>query len=292
VKKNFLLLLILIISLSIFVPSVYSFNNPNVNFLSERDANRIQSFSDEEILIILDFSSSMIKKLNNKSRATHAVYAIHEVLDTLNENSKIGLRVFGPDEQSLHEYASGINSRGDCRATKLAVPISGNNIGNLRRKLSEYTRPFGETPIAYSLMLAIQNDFNNPSSLKHIVLITDGGEGCGGNPCKLIADVMSQRNDIKIDVIAIAGDENNSFMGLSCLSNATGGDFIVVHNSDDLYRKLKSTIVYLPRNAEPKPEISPVNSDVPQNNVVPYNFNTNRINQDTKYSNYLFEFDN
>ena len=95
----------------------------------------------------------------------------------------------------------------------------------------------GETPIAYSLMQAINNDFRNPNTLKHIVLITDGGEGCGGDPCRLIADLMRYRNDIKIDVIAIAGDENSSFMGLTCLPNSTGGKFVVVIPAREMPRR-------------------------------------------------------
>ena len=120
------------------------------------------------------------------------------------------------------------------------------------------------------------------------MLITDGGEGCGGNPCKLIADIMRQRNDIKIDVIAIAGDENNSFMGLSCLSNATNGNFVVVNNSNDLYLKMKNSIAYLP-HSEIKTEENQPDS---KNEIVQKLPDVRNINENIKYSNYLFEFNN
>ena len=288
-KIPFLKFIILFVIIYVLVPSVYSYNSPNVNFIGENETHKLKTYNDEELLIILDYSSSMMKRLNDKSRAAHAVYALYSVLETIPKGSKIGLRVFGPDEQSMHEYPNGINTRRDCKATKLAVPISADNVDNLRSKLSEYTRPFGETPIAYSLSQAINNDFKERDSLKHIVLITDGGEGCGGNPCKLISDIMRLRSDIKIDVIAIAGDEKNSFLSLSCLPNATNGNFIVVDNSDDLYTKMKSTITYLPKQKfNPTPSSS---MDYPKTEVAQIP-DTNKINQNIVYSNYLFEFNN
>lgn len=205
--------------------------------------NSIQ-FSDEEILIILDFSSSMQKKLTDQPRINYAISALHNVIDKLPDNTKIGLRIFGPDEKSLTMYrsGSGINTNGDCKASRLEVPISSGNKSSVKNKLSAYMRPFGETPIGYSLRQAINNDFISSSSLKHIVLITDGQEGCGDDPCRYIKEIMSKRNDIRIDVIGISTDEN-AYSQLSCITNATNGKYYVVTNAQDLFVSIETAII-------------------------------------------------
>ena len=172
---------------------------------------------------------------------------MYEVLNSLPNDSKIGLRIFGPDLKSQMEIANGINTNGDCYATSLLAPIQENNISNIKNKMSQYTRPFGETLIGYSLMQAIKNDFSYNSALKHIILITDGEDGCGQNPCAYIRQIMSSRNDIKIDVIAIASDENK-YSRLRCLSIATNGEYYQVNNPSEIKVRLANVLVRPQKN--------------------------------------------
>ena len=54
-----------------------------------------------------------------------------------------------------------------------------------------------------------------------IVLITDGGENCGGDPCAFAKSLMAQRSDIHIDVVLVSSNSR----ALKCLANTTGGKF-------------------------------------------------------------------
>ena len=51
---------------------------------------------DEELLIILDYSASMNKKLNDKTRARYVLLALHSALANLPRETQIGLIVFVP----------------------------------------------------------------------------------------------------------------------------------------------------------------------------------------------------
>lgn len=275
--------------------SKYTGENANINNLNLN--------KDEEILIILDFSSSMQKKLNDQPRINYAVNALRNVIDKLPDDTKIGLRIFGPDEKSLTMYRSGtgINTNRDCRASKLEVPIASNNKSNIKNRLSGYYRPFGESPIGYSLRQAINNDFLLTESLKHIVLITDGKEGCGDDPCRYIRELMTTRDDIKIDVIGISTDEN-AYSQLSCLASTTKGKYFIVRNIDDLYLSIETAVTSVsPLDIQEK--ISNYSKQNINTSQYPnFNNNQNIIQKDSidnksknkniiKYSNYAFEFD-
>ena len=91
----------------------------------------------------------------------------------------------------------------------------------------------GTTPLEYSLRTAINSDFISNNDLKHIILITDGGESCDGDPCRFIQSVIRNRKDIRIDIIAISVSDDD-FQQLKCISNATNGKIYNVLNPNEL----------------------------------------------------------
>ena len=118
------------------------------------------SASSEEMLIILDYSASMNKPLNDKTRARYVLLTLFTALSNIPDDTKIGLRVFGPDNNYQASMARDIHTNHDCKATYLKVPIASNSKHLIYARLSEYTNPFGQTPIELSLRQAIQNDFS------------------------------------------------------------------------------------------------------------------------------------
>lgn len=195
----------------------------------------------EEILLIVDFSSSMNKQLGTTARYIQAIDAIDKVLRAIPRETKIGLRVFGISSNVTLRVDSNGNGRFNthqiCTSSKLAIPIASNNNSNISNKLSEY-RPTGATPIGYSLRQAVQNDFNISNSMKHIILVTDGGENCGDDPCQYIKRLMATRNDITIDVIGITVDQN-AYSQLYCIANSANGKYYNTQSVDDLNNTFK-----------------------------------------------------
>ncbi len=186
--------------------------------------------TDEETLIIFDSSISMRSNFYGAPKYISAASAAKYVLDQLPPSKKIGLRIIGLTlDSSLLSIAK--NPSDICKTTQLVVPIRPNNIGYIKNSL-DTLMPLGTTPLTYTLETSINYDFTRFAKLKHIILITDGGESCNGDPCKFIKEITRERNDIKIDVMAIAvsGDD---YIQLKCLSDYTNGKIINIGKLSD-----------------------------------------------------------
>ncbi len=111
---------------------------------------------------------------------------------------ELALRVYG------HQYNKKYNN---CKDTKLEVPFNKNNHEAIKSKIKN-VKPQGTTLISYSLEQS-GNDFPpDPDSRNVIILITDGIEACGGDPCKLSLVLQKKRIFLRPFIIGIGSDEN------------------------------------------------------------------------------------
>jgi Ca-activated chloride channel family protein len=127
------------------------------------------------ILFVFDASKSMSSKHGPTTRMDGAKSLFYRFADTLGKNKlyQFALRIYG----STVKYPPG-----DCRDSKLVVPFSPGNLALIKQKVKE-AKPTGITPIEHSLTEAA-NDFKNATATNIVIIITDGIEECGGDPCK------------------------------------------------------------------------------------------------------------
>lgn len=136
------------------------------------------------ILFLLDASSSMLQTWEGKTKIDVARSIINEINDSLRDDPHVqtALRVYG------HQS---INTAGDCTDSRLEVAFATSNSVPIRNQLNTI-RPKGITPLALSLEMAAE-DFPVDPSARHIVLlVTDGEESCGGDPCA-VSLLMQQK---------------------------------------------------------------------------------------------------
>ncbi len=146
--------------------------------------SRAQSGDDylqPRILILLDKSSSMINKWDGgKQKSKAADEIILRLIDSIyavNKNVEFSLRVFGA------QYTVAENN---CRDTKNEVPFRKDNRLQMEYRLDDL-QPLGVTSIAYALLQAAENDLVDiVHNAYSIILITDGGESCGGDICEVM----------------------------------------------------------------------------------------------------------
>ncbi len=176
--------------------------------------------SEKETLIIFDASISMGEKFYGSPKYVTAVSEAKNVLDKLPASSLIGLRIIGLTIDN--SFLSIIKNPAKlCESTKLVVPIGVDNIKYVKNSMDTIF-PLGTTPLTYTLDTAINYDFSRSAKQKHIILITDGAESCNGDPCAYIKEVVKNRNDIKIDILAINVTPED-YNQLKCLSDSTFG---------------------------------------------------------------------
>lgn len=148
-------------------------------FFHQLNAQKIQQKLPEKtrILFVLDASGSMQAAWeNNVSRMDAAKGILTKLIDSLksNQNLELALRVYG------HRYPRQANN---CQDSFLEVPFGVKNHNAIITKIKEI-KPVGTTPITYSLLQAAKDFPLNAGYRNIIILITDGIESCGGDPCK------------------------------------------------------------------------------------------------------------
>ncbi len=152
------------------------------------------------ILFVFDASNSMYSKWESDSRINIAKRLLTQMLDSLKniENVEVALRVFGHQKPVPPQ---------DCKDTRLEVPFQKNNIDDIKAVIQRI-EPKGTTPIAYSLESAALDFPKSTPSRNIIILITDGIEECGGDPCAVSIALQKQGIILRPFVIGIGLDED------------------------------------------------------------------------------------
>lgn len=186
------------------------------------------------IYIVFDASRSMEEKINGETKIHIAKHVLEDVLLKAPQDVNIGLRVYGASKPSGNPYI-------DCSDSKLLV-LAGKD--NRRAIISEIHKilPRGFTPITYSLSQASQ-DLTPYKGEKSIILISDGLETCGGDPCQLSQTLVSAGIDLKVDVVGFGIRDNfEAQQQLMCIALSTNGKYFSAENADELTRGLTESI--------------------------------------------------
>lgn len=153
-----------------------------------------QPVKQTRILFVFDASKSMNSKYQAASRMDGAKELFYKFIDSLSKDKtyQFALRMYG----HTVKYPPG-----DCKDSKLIVPFGANNIAVIKQKVKE-AKPTGITPIEHSLTESA-NDFKDNKSNNIVILITDGIEECGGDPCKARQKLMEKGIVFKPFIIGI-----------------------------------------------------------------------------------------
>ena len=227
------------------------------------NSNQVNSTPVGIIEFVMDYSGSMSNWIGVAKRS------MGTILSQIQPSVKVGFRVFGHDaggknpnkDATLREVKKIVKkgnklkvvteqgcvgtTKGACSATEQVAPILPININSLLSGMNSVNLG-GATPLVYALDRTVNRDFANldKTSPKKIILITDGGENCGGDPCAFARKLMNSRSDIHIDVVLVS----SSSRALACLSSTTGGRFYTVDNLSDFATTINQSMQSLPVN--------------------------------------------
>ena len=207
--------------------------------------------------IVMDYSGSMANCIEEAKRAMSSIVA------QIPSNTNLGFRVFGHDFNGTNPNNNATlakvkqivktkngkykvqtkespvgNKSGYCASTQAVSHIATANAANLLRGMNSVSVG-GATPLVYALDRAVEEDFRQfPGQQKKIILITDGGENCGGNPCAYAQELAKHHPEVHIDVVLVQG----RFSGLNCLATQTGGKIYNLHNLQDFSNVIQESI--------------------------------------------------
>ncbi len=165
------------------------------------------------ILFVFDASQSMFGRWQSDMKINIAQKLLSEMLDSLQEveNLELALRVYGHQKNFPPQ---------DCNDTRLEVPFARNNAKKIQHRLKTIV-PRGTTPIASSLEKA-GGDFPECDRCRNIIiLITDGIEECGGDPCAVSRSLQKRGVVLKPFIIGIGKDFKKEFDCVGTYFDAT-----------------------------------------------------------------------
>ena len=212
-----LLLILPVIAYQVYMPDEYSYKD-----------------SGDKLLFVVDFSNSMGEYLEHKTKVNQVKEMMKSILPQISSDTKVGIRVYG--------HTCNIFAFNACRSSELLVPLGINNSSQINSAISKL-RPRGMTPITYSLKQGVNKDLKNQDGIKHIILLTDGGENCDESPCDYAIELMKQRRDIKIDVIAFNVHDANDLDQLKCVADVTSAKFVQADTNAELVRSMEELIL-------------------------------------------------
>ena len=169
--------------------------------------------------LILDLSGSMARDIGGgETRMEAAKRVMNDVIDALPEREgvNVGFRIYGHlgDNTEAGRNVS-------CQSSDLVVPIQGVNKPALRDQVAA-AQPIGWTPIALSLQRA-GGDFQPGEGVaNHILLVTDGEETCGGDPCAVAESLRTGEANLTTHVVGFALNEEQARL-VSCIAERGGG---------------------------------------------------------------------
>lgn len=188
----------------------------------------------DKLLFVVDFSNSMGEYLEHKTKVNQVKDMMARILPQISNDTKVGIRVYG--------HTCNVLAYNACRSSELLVPLGANNSRQINNAISRL-RPRGMTPITYSLKQAVKKDLAGLNGTKHIILLTDGGENCDESPCDYSIELVKQRRDIKIDVIAFNVSDSDDLAQLQCTADVTGGRFIEADTNAQLVNSMQELIL-------------------------------------------------
>lgn len=241
-----------LIFLSIFLLgscNVYALQKNNydnrVNVYNTSTVNNIHN-DIKYVDLVIDYSGSMVSWIEEVKKA------VLTITSKLSKEIQIGVRTFGEKQTEIKQRTyrqinpdkivvsvKTIKPKSSCSATTQVLPITQNSTSTIVESLNNI-KIGGSTPITLGLRNAVFIDFAqiDTNNQKKIILITDGNETCGGNPCSFIRNIIKTRKDFVIDVVHIGKGKSN----LYCLPKMTNGTFYHIKDINNIENVIHDSI--------------------------------------------------
>lgn len=185
-----------------------------------------------DLVLIMDGSNSMWGQIDGVNKIVIAREAVGGLIDELPDDANVGLVAYGHRRES------------DCEDIEVLSAIAPIDKDPLKATINGIT-PKGKTPITASIDAAVELAKERESTA--IVLISDGLETCGLDPCAAVRTARESGVPFVLHVIGfdVAGEDTAQ---LECAAQAGGGLYINAEDAEGLSAALESAYE---RPAEP-----------------------------------------
>ncbi|MFT4039499.1 MAG: VWA domain-containing protein [Thermomicrobiales bacterium] len=210
--------------LALLAAPVAAQDTPTANAAAQPGAVNIE--------LILDVSGSMAEPLGEgagQTRMAAARSALREVISGMPDDAplNVGLRLYG------HVGSNAETDRArSCRTTELVAPLTGIDRTALLARIDGAT-PTGWTPLARALQDAAADFAPGERSANAIIMVTDGEDTCGGDPCAVAAALHAADVAVTTHVVGLALTSDQQ-AAVRCIAEEGGGQLFTAGNADSL----------------------------------------------------------
>ena len=179
-------------------------------------------------VIVLDGSGSMWGTIGSErpSKFDLARGALREALSTASPRARLGLMSFGQ------------RRRADCSDVEVVAPPEGGPADRIP-SLADKLNPKGKGPLGLALREAAKQI--PPDQGGNIIVIHDGMDNCGQDPCASAADIAKTNPKTRVFLIGF-GLEKSDLQRLQCVAPTTNGAVFDAKSSAELGQALAETL--------------------------------------------------
>ena len=195
-----------------------------------------------DILFVLDGSASMEERIKGVTKIDTAKQTLTRLMNDVPAETRLGFMTYGT------------TSKRNC--TDVSVL---NGIGAERRAITASLaglQPLGKTPLQASLARGIEllSKAEPVDTPKSLVLISDGIDTCGGDPCAMARTAAASGVDLKLHVVGFDVDAEARAQ-LQCIAEGGGGQYFNASDTAGFAAAMRQVVQVA--QAEPKPEPEP-----------------------------------
>ena len=198
-----------------------------------------------EVMFILDASGSMTEDAGGKAKIDAAKEVMHEIVPALAEEVRVGLTAYGH------------RRKGDCTDIEVLVPAGSTDRDYLLQHV-DALQARGKTPISQAI-LAVAGMLKTNEHETTIILVSDGIETCGGDPCQVVAQLKKAGLKFVTHVVGFHVD-SVARQQLECIAGAGGGTYFHAEDASELLDAMKRVSTEVAVKVE-KAKLNPVPID-------------------------------
>ncbi len=192
--------------------------------------------------LVLDASGSMWGQIDGVAKITIARDVMRDLLGALPETQQLGLMVYGH------------RRKGDCSDIEEVIAPAPGSHGAIVSALDGIS-PKGKTPLSAAVLQAAEG-LRATEEKATVILISDGKETCGLDPCAIGAQLEQTGVDFTLHAIGFGVADEATRAQLQCLAENTGGSYRDASNAAALASALGSVAAAKPAEAPDLPEAS------------------------------------
>jgi len=182
----------------------------------------------ENIMVVLDASGSMWGQIEGRAKIEIIREAYGKmVVDWEKEKVQSGLIAYGH------------RRKGDCSDIEILSKPGQSDSHSLGRAAYKLT-PKGKTPLGAAVRMAAE-ELKYTEQKATVILLSDGVETCGVDPCQLGHDLENLGVDFTANVIGFDIKSKQDKAQLQCLAENTGGRFVTASNAAELQKAVEAT---------------------------------------------------